>query len=404
MTNSTFPLKGRLAGYFSYRAFIHSTYSLPVLGMDTHEGLVVYFTGGTGYLGKETLKILSRNPAYSRIYIPVRDKKGVPGEQRFEGELGKFSLKCRYVHPDSPVPPDTNLVVLAAYSISFNSNLREMVRESCVPILDIVDQCSSLPALKRVVFVSTAYVQPPLPIRRYDGLVPIHGADDPESVFTQLPNESLASLAALDGNHPHTCVNSYLYTKTLMEHLIYSRLRGKVTVTLLRPSMISVSSDGSVGSRYTPPCATAEFCGYPVGRFWGEKEGILNHVHVDHVAQRLDRSMTAPIDGTGLEVVWATGASIPAREFAERFTKGEGCRKHYLGTPTWTLWLLRICELLISFFVYGPTLTRRVLKCYRMYDHFSTSKYDFLSDPRSTGERSQAALEKWLDANPRTNR
>ena len=68
------------------------------------------------------------------------------------------------------------------------------------------------------------------------------------------------------------------------------------------------------------------------------------------------------------------GASIPARS-SPNGSQGCGCRKHYLGTQLDISFFER--ELLISFFVYGPTLTRRVLKCYRMYDHFST-KYDFI--------------------------
>ncbi|CAD7952496.1 unnamed protein product [Amoebophrya sp. A25] len=87
--------------------------------------------------------------------------------------------------------------------------------------------------------------------------------------------------------HPQSTENAYIFSKTLAEHIIVDRFAKDLPLTFLRPSIISCSVDGEMGSRAAP------FCGLKLlahagllPRFWGGR-GTLDTVHVDEVARRV---------------------------------------------------------------------------------------------------------------------
>ena len=85
--------------------------------------------------------------------------------ERFQELFGSFGPLCTFVEAEANIPADTHLVILNAYSISFQNNVVDTLHDNCLPILDLLEQCTHLTHLKRAVFVSTAYVQPYLPVK-----------------------------------------------------------------------------------------------------------------------------------------------------------------------------------------------------------------------------------------------
>ena len=53
-----------------------------------YEGKTIFLTGTTGFVGKVVLeKIIRCLPNFKKLFVMVRDKKGMSVQQRFEKEI-----------------------------------------------------------------------------------------------------------------------------------------------------------------------------------------------------------------------------------------------------------------------------------------------------------------------------
>lgn len=364
----------------------------------------IYLTGASGYFGGQLLRdIASRPDDFKKVYVPVRGKKGQTGEERFRALFGSFGAVCEFVPSEAPIPEDTNVVILNAYSISFQNDVVDTLEQNVLPILGLMDQCKALQDLDTVLVVSTAYVQPPLPFRLCKGPIPCHASADPEGTFQAVLNGSITwdQLQADPRNHPHTSENAYIYSKTLLEHVINHRYKDVLPLTVFRPSMISISSDGKYGSRFTPPCATGMLAQSQVGRVF-PGSAHADHVYVDHVSRLLLDSVLREGTLGEMSYVMGTGdSSVRPQEFKQR-VQGKGCHTFFFdkGFPVWVVWLLRWAELFVYRLVLGPKMSQRIGACYSMYDHFLTESFEFENNLPLELEQYYAKMAQWLDENP----
>ena len=204
-----------------------------------------------------------------------------------------------------------------AFDVAFHQDVQRVLRESVAPMLALAEECIALKKklgkLKRVVVVSTAFVQPPLPYKRCDGpIVPFGGAVDPWPLYYSLlkGEKTMEDLRKDPANNPHNCLNAYIYSKTLCEHLLATY--ADLPIVIVRPSIIGPSSDGKRGSPRTPGCASIDIMLSPLGRFM-PSTGIADNIFVDDVAKRVVDGVTMDLEppGNHVMVLWATNG-LPA--------------------------------------------------------------------------------------------
>ena len=207
-----------------------------------------------------------------RVDLPIRAKRGATGEERFQKIYGDSKQPTKWADPADPIPDDAECVVLNAFDVAFHKDVPKVLRESVAPTLALIEQCRELAKkgnLKKIVVVSTAYVQPPLPFNRCDApITPFNGAADPWGTYKALLDGKIVwdDLVAHPDVNPHNTQNAYIYSKTLMEHLIAS-YTDIPQVYIVRPSVIGPTSDGERGSPATPGCASVRLMLSPLGRF-----------------------------------------------------------------------------------------------------------------------------------------
>lgn len=239
--------------------------------------MAIYLTGGSGYLGGEIVRSLALDKLAEdkKVLVPVREKRGKSGQERFESIFrggGNPHKHTQWIDPAAPIPDETEVVILNAFDVAFHTDIARVLRESVAPTLALLEQCSKLRAkgnLRKVIVISTAYVQPPIPFRRCGGpITPFNGAADPWGTYNKLLNKELAwqDLVSHPENDPHSTTNAYIYAKTLMEHLI-ATFHDLPRTYIIRPSVIGPSSCGERGNLASPGCASVRLMISPVGRF-----------------------------------------------------------------------------------------------------------------------------------------
>ena len=147
----------------------------------------IYITGATGFLGRELVKQLA---PVSQLALPIRGKDQHTPHQRYAELFGHVPHTALATEM---IPTDTEVVILNAYDVRFTGTLKSALQNSVDPMLRLLEQCQTLPRLRKVVIVSTAYVCPPSPGTYCEGLVTIDGVED----LSQLYVDALAGKTQL---------------------------------------------------------------------------------------------------------------------------------------------------------------------------------------------------------------
>jgi fatty acyl-CoA reductase len=275
---------------------------------------VFLLTGVTGFLGKVMLHELIRRTEelrVGRIVVPIRPLRGLTPNDRFRREVR--AARCFADLPagwDSAVtvlPADVTRVALgldaaaehdlrdvthvihAAASIKFHLAVSAAARVNVTASLNVLELARTLPALRRMVYVSTAYVRPDAaggPIEEAPASLP----DTPQRLLDACltPDVDEARLLAAAG-HP----NSYTLTKAIAEGLLVER-RGGVPLSIVRPSVITAAR------RHPMPGwidSSAGFAGFVVAVGAGHLRALvcdpdarLDLIPVDEVSHRVIRA------------------------------------------------------------------------------------------------------------------
>lgn len=210
---------------------------------------VVFLTGSSGFLGGVLAKQLQSDTSVAKIYCPIWIKKGMLGADRLAQCLGSCN-KCIHLEMDDAIPSDTTHVILNAYSTRFDEELSVKLEGSVAPTLKLLEDCYRLKeSIQGITFVSTAYVQPPLPYRSDEkGRIPFllessHSSMTAKQVYdVALRSDTAAIAELLQDLDPYYRNNSYLFSKHLMEHLLTEQYHD-LPVCIVRPSLICPSLD-----------------------------------------------------------------------------------------------------------------------------------------------------------------
>jgi len=272
----------------------------------------VLLTGATGFLGKVVLEELVRRRDELRIgkvLAVVRANGMRTAAERFAHEVAAspcFSnlpadwtawvevVQADLEHPGlglnghgRDLEETVTHVIHAAASVSFDLPIAAAAQANTVAALNVLDLAKRCPRLERMVDVSTAYVTP------HGG-----GAGQVQEVLAPLPRPAAAILDDIqrkavserrllhESGHP----NTYTLTKSIAEHLLLER-RGKVPLTIVRPSVISASLQHPMPGWID---STAAFGGFVLMLGLGHLRAVVGHgdskldlVPVDEVSRRV---------------------------------------------------------------------------------------------------------------------
>ena len=319
--------------------------------------MTLYLTGGSGYLGGEILKTAFEGDL-EKAYVPVRDKKGQTGPERFKELYSGSFPKAEWIDPKDAIPRDTNSIILNAFDIRFNNEIRDVMQNSVAPNLKIMEGAKDLPNLQKIVFVSTAYVQLPWPAKLSDSAPFI---DDPWSVYDSLLTGTLTwKMIQKDPAYaPHTKSNTYIFSKTLTENLLLTYSDLEARLTFVRPSTIGCTSDGARYSIKTPGCSVAALALSPVGRFV-QPTACVDIVFVDHVAEDTLRGIRTDSP----RYIWATNGITTGTDFMYMMNPS---KNSFIVSNKW-LSKLRKAEVFITKRSAGKKMGSNGLS--RYYGHF----------------------------------
>jgi thioester reductase-like protein len=192
--------------------------------------MTILVTGVTGFLGKVLLWKILEDEQFEKIYVLIRQKKGIKPEERLKKIAnGRDYSKIQILPYDlSELTDDSfseeiisslDYIVHSAASVSFNNPFLKEYQENVTNTINlfnsVVKRCIRL---KMFIHISTAFVQP----------------RDEKNILNKKTHE------IIDTNDHH--FDTYTQTKNMCEHqLIRECLKTNVPLKIVRPSIIGPS-------------------------------------------------------------------------------------------------------------------------------------------------------------------
>ncbi|XP_012265211.2 fatty acyl-CoA reductase wat-like isoform X1 [Athalia rosae] len=261
-----------------------------------YAGQNIFITGGTGFLGKILIdKLLRSCPDLTGIYILVRPKKGKDIQSRIEDifddviysrlkrEVPKFRHKVFAVAGDCSAPnlglsltdrallmEKISIVFHVAATVRFDEKLKLAVAINVQATGDIMELCRSMPQLKSLIHVSTAYANSHLwSIEEEFYPYETKYADMTKLVETLSDHTIDAMTPKIIGKWP----NTYVFTKALAEDLIKDK-SDNLPMGIFRPAIV-------VSTAHEPITGWIDNLYGPTGVVAGAASGVLRTLHCD---------------------------------------------------------------------------------------------------------------------------
>jgi thioester reductase-like protein len=337
----------------------------------------IYITGTSGFLGKQLVKdsVIQKN--IDMVYCPIRAKKGYSGKERFDKLFSRFK-KCKFVEIGN-IPLDIDIIIFNAFSIKFNSSIEKMTIESVTPIVSALEKCSKLKNLKNIIFISTAFVQPPEPYKLNKSLFNIFV--EKKNIIEHYKNiiNSKLNWQQIKDNttHPHFYQNPYIYTKILTENIcaFYSK-KINLPLSIIRPSQIAISTDGKYGSQFGS-MSFAFSLKTPVIRTLLSRSKKHDQIPVDTVSSIIIKQYTSAINN----IIFATSSCNLSLELGHKIINPNKII-FYFDSLSITFYMCRYFE----FFLYqiacwfgflSPKKYNMICLFYKNYDYFHYNTWPF---------------------------
>ncbi|KAK6644947.1 hypothetical protein RUM43_001223 [Polyplax serrata] len=221
-------------------------------------GKSIFITGSTGFLGSVLLeKLLRCCPDIKRVYLLIREKKGVDIQQRFK-TLVNTKLFCRlqpefvreklvFLNGDMTLPGlgltesdrntlknEVSVVFHSAATTNFGAHLRKAVAINLQGTEKVLQLAHEMKNLQAFVYISTAYCNAVVRGIITEDIYPSWLDSDElvEKMDKMTDAEISEETERLLGGYPTT----YSFTKHMCENLVYKK-RKSIPVAVVRPSV-----------------------------------------------------------------------------------------------------------------------------------------------------------------------
>ncbi|XP_059608026.1 putative fatty acyl-CoA reductase CG8303 [Phlebotomus argentipes] len=227
---------------------------------DFFDGKGVFITGGTGFLGTGLLEaLLGVSPNIGKIYVLVREKRGMTPAERFKKIFSKENFRHHseetlkkvipiagdLISEDFGLAPEilqeiienVNIIYHSAGLIKFNRPLKMAIELNVLSTLRNIHLAKKLKKLSAFVYVSTALAN--INVRgQIEEKVYWPGRDPHELIKLATANllpisESDPEFMEIVGRHE----NSYTFSKQVAENLIQNEM-ASLPVGIIRPSAV----------------------------------------------------------------------------------------------------------------------------------------------------------------------
>ncbi|KAJ8706363.1 hypothetical protein PYW08_010989 [Mythimna loreyi] len=272
-----------------------------------YRGKTVFITGGSGFMGKVLIeKLLYSCPDLDRIYLLLRNKKGVKSEDRLNDLFSSICFdRLRKERPDfqskvfviagdvlevglglseedrALIVNRANIVFHVAASVRFDDPLEYAVRMNLRGTKEMVELATDIRNLNVFVHVSTSYANTNRdPIEEV--LYPPHA--DWRETLEVCEKIDHYHLKVLTPKYLGELPNTYTFSKQLAENVV-AEYKGILPIVIMRPSIVISSVEEPVPGwieNFNGPAALLVACGKGIMRsLYTDPNLIADYMPVD---------------------------------------------------------------------------------------------------------------------------
>ncbi|XP_063978989.1 putative fatty acyl-CoA reductase CG5065 [Diachasmimorpha longicaudata] len=285
----------------------------------------VLITGATGFMGKVLLcKLLMSCPDVEKVYLLVREKKGVDPQSRLSSLVQLEPFKdLRVNHPErlkkltvvsgditaenlnlsvenrELLTREVSVVFHSAANVKFDVPLKNAIQMNTAGVKNLIALCKQMRKLQSLIYLSTAYTHCGEKI-----------LEDRPYPSPMMPEQAISLVEMLDSDILDVMTpkllkdmpNTYAFSKALAEDLIN---RSNLPAGVARPSIV-------IASWKEPAPGWVENLNGPTGIMIGAAKGVIRSVLCDgsHVLDAIpcDIAVNAVI-----ALAWKVGLESPAK-------------------------------------------------------------------------------------------
>ena len=236
---------------------VYDGFHLEGLPDNCAKGKTYFVTGATGFLGKMVVARLCALARPRMVYVLVRGKRSKTAEERFDAILNSPPVRLareacpnvtlRLVEGDcskhclginvatlTDMKSSVDVVVHSAASVSFSDTMATCIQRNVHTATAIAELVNMMDRCRRLVYVSTAYVN-----KRSNSVHPAHTRPLASLSAPEL-NRLIASVSrsGFSDNNPFGFVNAYTFSKAIAEEKIRHLLKSPTELCIVRPSVI----------------------------------------------------------------------------------------------------------------------------------------------------------------------
>ncbi|XP_028034947.1 putative fatty acyl-CoA reductase CG5065 [Bombyx mandarina] len=260
-------------------------------------GKNIFITGGSGFMGKVLIeKLLYSCSELSKIYLLLRDKKGVRSEERLQqmysspcfdrlrnekpeiferkvacvsGDVMEIGLGLSEEHR-AVLIDNVNIIFHVAASVRFDDPLQYAAKLNLRGTREVVELAKAIKNLSVMVHVSTSYSNTNRELVE-EVMYPPHA--DWREALEICDTVDEHTLRVLTPKYIGEMPNTYTFTKQLAEHVVYEQ-KGVLPATIIRPSIV-------ISSATEPVPGWIENYNGPVGLLVASGKGIMRSLYTN---------------------------------------------------------------------------------------------------------------------------